>query len=106
MGFDDRLTVGGVYGVMDGAWEVVPGILDQYLLNVDVGFRPASLDHQPLIGFTSDPRIFLATGHYRHGIVLSAVTALSAERMLLDGETDERMAFFDPSRLHEPFSHG
>ena len=99
MGFDARRTVGGVHGIMDGAWEIVPGILDQYLLNVDVGFRPASRDHQPLIGFMTDPRIFLATGHYRHGIVLSVVTALAAERMLLDGGSDERVAFFSPSRM-------
>lgn len=99
MGFDERLTVGGVYGVMDGAWEIVPGILDQDLLNIDVGFRPASRDHQPVIGFTSNPRIFLALGHYRHGIVLSAITALAAERMLMDDEVDPRVAAFTPDRL-------
>lgn len=99
MGFDPHLTVGGIYGIMDGAWEMVPGVLDQYLMATDVGFRPASLDHQPLIGFTADPRIFLATGHFRHGIVLSAVTAMASERMLLDGVQDESVAFFDPARL-------
>lgn len=99
MGFDPRLTVGGVYGVMDGAWEVVPGILDQDLISIDVGFRPASRDHQPIIGFTSNPRIFLALGHYRHGIVLSAITALAAERMLLDDEDDPRVAAFAPDRF-------
>jgi glycine oxidase len=102
MGFDPYKTVGGIYGIMDGAWDMVPGVLDQYLLSVDVGFRPASRDHQPLIGFTADPRIFLATGHYRHGIVLSAVTALASERMLLDGIQDETVAFFDPARLLSP----
>jgi len=99
MGFDARLTVGGVYGVMDGAWEIVPGILDQDLLSIDVGFRPASQDHQPIIGFTANPRIFLATGHYRHGIVLSVITALAAERMLLDGEIDPRVAAFGADRF-------
>lgn len=99
MGFDPHRTVGGVYGILDGAWEMVPGVLDQYLLSVDVGFRPASRDHQPLIGFTADPRIFLATGHYRHGIVLSAITAVASEGMLLDGVRDETVAFFDPARL-------
>ena len=99
MGFDARLTVGGVYGVMDGAWEIVPGILDQDLLHIDVGFRPASRDHQPIVGFTPNPRIFLALGHYRHGIVLSAITALAAERMLLDEEDDPRVAAFAPGRF-------
>ncbi len=98
-GFDARMTVGGVYEVMDGAWEIVPGILDQDLLGVDVGFRPASPDHQPLIGYTTNPRIFLATGHYRHGIVLSVITALAAERMLLEGIPDPRVAAFSPGRL-------
>ncbi len=99
MGFDGRMTVGGVYAVMDGAWEIVPGILDQDLLSIDVGFRPASVDHQPIIGFTSNPRIFIATGHYRHGIVLSVITALAAERMLVDEEIEPRVAAFAPDRF-------
>lgn len=98
-GFDARMTVGGVYEVMDGAWEIVPGILDQDLLGIDVGFRPASPDHQPVIGYTANPRIFLATGHYRHGIVLSVITALAAERMLLEGTPDPRVAAFSPDRM-------
>ena len=99
VGFDPRVSVGGIYDIMDGAWEIVPGVLDQDLLGIDVGFRPASRDHQPLIGSTSDPRIFLATGHYRHGIVLSAITALAAECTLLDGSPDPRVAAFAPDRF-------
>jgi len=99
MGFDARMTVGGVYAVMDGAWEIVPGILDQELVSIDVGFRPGSRDHQPIVGHSSDPRLFVATGHYRHGIVLSAVTAMASERMLVDGQDDERLAFFTPHRF-------
>lgn len=99
MGFDRSMTVGGVHGILDGAWEIVPGILDQELLSIDVGFRPASRDHQPIVGPTSDPRVFMATGHYRHGIVLSAVTATASEQMLLDGSTDDVMTFFSPQRF-------
>ena len=102
MGFDRSMTVGAIHGILDGAWEIVPGILDQELLSIDVGFRPASRDHQPIVGFTSDPRVFMATGHYRHGIVLSAVTATASEQMLLDGSTDDVMTFFSPRRFDSP----
>ena len=102
MGFDRSITVGAIHGILDGAWEVVPGILDQEILSIDVGFRPASRDHQPMVGFTADPRVFMATGHYRHGIVLSAVTATVSEQMLLDGSTDDVMTFFSPLRFDSP----
>ena len=35
MGFDTRRTAGGVYSILDGAWEMVPGIYDLELLAID-----------------------------------------------------------------------
>ncbi len=99
MGFDSRLTAGGVHGVLDGAWELVPGILDQEILGAHVGFRPGSRDNQPLVGFAGDHRLFVATGHYRHGILLSAITALSAEESILDETERDVMSFFSPERF-------
>lgn len=99
MGFDDRLTAGGVFWVLEGGSLLVPGILEQELLAAEVGFRPGSRDHQPIIGFTGDPRLFIATGHYRHGILLSAITALEAADSILDKKESELMSFFSPKRF-------
>jgi len=99
MGFDKRLTAGGVYKVLEGAWEVVPGIYDQKMLFADVGLRPGSRDHQPIFGFADDPRLYIATGHFRHGVVLAAVTAMESAKSMLSGSESKKYAHFSPSRF-------
>jgi glycine/D-amino acid oxidase-like deaminating enzyme len=50
------------------------------------GFRSITPDELPIIGVSPDPRIIVATGHYRNGVLLSPLTGLLI-RSLLDGET-------------------
>lgn len=99
MGFDLDITAGGLWSILDGAWELVPGIMDLPVLSTDVGLRPASRDHQPLIGWSGTPGLFVATGHYRHGIMLSAATAHAAADALTGGSLPELFRPFDPTRF-------
>lgn len=99
MGFDKRVTAGGVLNILDGAWELVPGIHDLPLLGVEAGLRPASKDHQPVIGWTSTPGVYVATGHYRHGILLSVVTAMDSEDAILNGRDAGAFKAFSPLRF-------
>lgn len=101
MGFDKRMTAGGVYSVLDGARDMVPGILDLELLRVTVGLRPGSRDHQPIVGYSVNDALFIATGHYRHGIILSAVTAIEAAASLISGKDSEHFKSFSPNRFIE-----
>ena len=39
------------------------------------GFRPATPDLKPIIGESSIRNLFLATGHYRNGVLFSAITS-------------------------------
>lgn len=95
-GFDERVTAGGLYRLLEGAWEVVPGIEELPVTDTWVGFRPASRDHKPLIGWTEAPGVAVATGHYRHGILLTPVTAEETARLIDEGE-DPGEAASDPS---------
>lgn len=99
MGFDKRLTAGGVYKILEGAWELMPGIYDLELSGLDVGLRPGSRDHQPIVGYCNDRRVFIATGHYRHGVILSAVTALEASESLASDTDSTVLDFFSPNRF-------
>lgn len=98
MGFDTRVTAGGLYHVLEGAWEVVPGIYDLPVTDTWAGLRPASRDHAPILG-TIAPGLHVATGHYRHGILLAPVTAEEMTRLILQGETSSWLAPFVPSRF-------
>ena len=99
MGFDTTVTAGAVYDLLEGAWEVVPGIYDLPLEETWAGLRPASRDHAPLLGRSGAPGIVMATGHYRHGILLTPVTAEEIARLVRTGETSSWLEPFSPSRF-------
>jgi len=101
MGFDTTVTAGGLYDLLEGAWEVVPGIYDLPVDETWAGLRPASRDHAPLLGPSSAPGIHMATGHYRHGILLTPVTAEEMARQLRTGETSAWLEPFLPTRFSE-----
>ncbi|MEL6614680.1 MAG: glycine oxidase ThiO [Bacteroidota bacterium] len=68
-GEDTALTAGGLYRVLDGAVRVAPGIEELEVVETWVGLRPASLDHAPILGRAASG-VALATGAYRHGVLL------------------------------------
>lgn len=103
LGFDDEVTAGGVYRMLEGAVEIVPGVEEMEFLGVEVGLRPASRDQSPLLGWMDD-RIMYATGHYRHGILLMPVTAEEVAqevdaKLKSNNETSDWLAPFSPKRF-------
>lgn len=64
------------------------------------GFRPMLPDELPMISVSSDPRIIVATGHYRNGVLLSPLTGLLV-RSLFDTETPA--LDLDPYRFHRAY---
>lgn len=101
MGFDTTVTAGGLYDLLEGGWEVVPGIYDLPVDETWAGLRPASRDHAPLLGPSGAPGVLLATGHYRHGILLTPVTAEEMARLLRTRETSTWLEPFSPTRFSE-----
>jgi len=87
-GFDDRLTAGGQFALLEGAWRALPGIAELPIEEAWAGFRPGSRDDAPILGLTEVDGLVLATGHHRNGILLTPVTADSVSRLILTGETD------------------
>jgi len=82
------------------AYRAVPSIYEYALEEIQVGFRPGSRDNLPLIGETSIDSLYYATGHSRHGILLTPITALGMER-LFSGKADSIMEPFSPKRMLE-----
>jgi glycine oxidase len=76
VGFDERLTVEGVGGLLRAAAQLLPGAGEATFLEARAGLRPATADGLPVIrpSRRSD-RILYATGHFRNGILLTPVTA-------------------------------
>jgi glycine oxidase len=74
-GFDTRVTADGVHALLDAAIRAMPAVGDLALIETWAGLRPGSADGLPFIGGTSLEGYFVATGHYRNGILLTPATA-------------------------------
>ncbi|MDH4225420.1 MAG: glycine oxidase ThiO [Deltaproteobacteria bacterium] len=99
MGFDRRLTGGGIYELLKGAWESVPQVYDLPLLETWTGFRPGSRDNAPILGQTAFPGLFVATGHHRNGILTTPATAVHMASLMLEGRPPDILKPFSPDRF-------
>ncbi|MEV7194543.1 FAD-dependent oxidoreductase [Streptomyces sp. NPDC093510] len=70
------------------------------IVGTRVGYRPFTLDHLPLVGPTADPRVLIASGTYRNGMLLAPRLA----EMIADHLTCDTVAEhpFDPTRTITP----
>jgi glycine oxidase len=76
VGFDERITAGGVGGLLRALHRLLPQAEDATFLEARAGLRPAAADGMPIIRpSTKSPRVIYATGHYRNGILLAPLTA-------------------------------
>ena len=83
------VSVAGVTSLLQAAERLYPPIHDAVIEEVWSGVRPQTISGLPYIGVASSARrIFLATGHHRHGILLAPATAeiLSAALRLIQKE--------------------
>jgi glycine oxidase len=99
-GFDERPTVEGVRGMLEGAHRLLPGADRANFEGVRVGLRPASGDELPVVGPSSTmPRVFHASGHYRNGVLLAPLTAALVADLVLDGRESPALAATLPARF-------
>jgi len=86
LGFDARVTAGGVYELLRDARSAIPMTAEYALAETSVGWRPATPDNAPILGLCDLEGLVLATGHYRNGVLLTPVTAAAVTALLLHGE--------------------
>ncbi len=99
LGFDERRTAGAAFELLREAFRLLPGIAELDVSEHTVGFRPALRDALPAIGPLGPRGLFAATGHYRHGVMLSPATAMLLADWIVDGTLSPLLAPFDPSRF-------
>jgi glycine oxidase len=84
-GFDETITAGGVYALLEGARRAFPGIEEMAIDAIWTGLRPSSIDDAPILGATPTGGLVLATGHHRNGYLLAPATAFAIEKLIADG---------------------
>jgi glycine oxidase len=87
-GFDERVTADGVHRLLAGVLAVAPALAGFTLTESWAGLRPATPDGLPFLGPTPIEGLFLATGHYRNGILLAPATARAIADLIVDGRSE------------------
>jgi glycine oxidase len=98
-GYDTTVTVQGVFELLRDATELVPGVGELVIDELIAGIRPGTPDNAPILGAGAVAGLFWATGHYRHGILLTPITAELISGVLAGEELRELAAPFDPLRF-------
>jgi glycine oxidase len=99
VGFDARPTAAGVATLLAGAFAIAPALRSCAFVETWAGLRPGTRDHLPLIGRVPGlAGAWLAVGHHRNGILLSALTGRALAAELLDGARWPGLDAFDPAR--------
>ena len=98
-GYDDRVTAGAVQDIMNMAELIVPSLRDARLNWALAGLRPGSPDDAPMLGPVPGWQgLHVATGHFRSGILLSAITGkLIADH--ITGKKPDLIEHFSPTRF-------
>ncbi|WP_255770163.1 glycine oxidase ThiO [Pseudarthrobacter sulfonivorans] len=98
------VSAGGVYQLLRDAQVLVPAVAELELLECTARARPATPDNAPLLGRVPGPGpghisgLIIATGFYRHGVLLAPAAAAIC-RDLLDGREDPRWQALNPDRF-------
>jgi glycine oxidase len=100
---DVQVTAGAVLDLLRAAADLVPEIAEYELVEARAGLRPGTPDNAPILGPLRDrPWVVVAAGHYRHGIVLTPLTADLIADLLATGVPDPALAPFLPDRFVSP----
>jgi glycine oxidase len=92
-GYDSRVTAGGLERLLSAAAAAAPALRDFSIGETWAGLRPGTPDERPFLGATALEGYYLATGHYRNGILLAPVTARLLADTLQFGQPDALAPF-------------
>ena len=99
-GFQRAVTAEGISGLLRGAIELVPSLRDLPIARTWCGFRPWAPDSLPVLGpWPGIEGLFVATGHFRNGILLAPITARLMTEWITGKEPSLAVKDFLPDRF-------
>jgi glycine oxidase len=99
VGFDKNVTEEGRASILARARRLLPGLEKARIADAWAGLRPATSDLLPAIGEGPFDGLFLATGHFRNGILLAPVTGEAVTDLVLCRAPRFNLTAFAPRRL-------
>jgi glycine oxidase len=99
-GYDKRTDPDTIQRMRQAAIRLVPALAQARMLEAWAGLRPGSPDNLPILGATRTAGYFVATGHFRDGILLTPVTAEVMARLVTGEDPGYDLSRFSPERFH------
>jgi glycine oxidase len=98
-GFDKRTDLATIQRLHKAAIALVPKLADAKILEDWAGLRPGTPDALPILGETQTPGYFVATGHFRDGILLAPITAEVMAAVIEGRKPEHDLSAFSPARF-------
>src|ERR1700687_1926179 len=99
-GFDKRTDLATIQRFHRAAVDLVPELRNGKILEDWAGLRPGTPDALPILGATPTHGYYVATGHFRDGILLAPITA-EVMAAVIDGRAPAYdLTPFSPERFH------
>jgi glycine oxidase len=103
VGFDKKLTVGGIAWLLNTATKLVPSLESSPLDQMWAGLRPRTPNNQPILGPAPGwENVTLAVGHGSVGIMLSTITGKTIADSVVQGEVPQIVQPFALERFEHP----
>src|SRR5205823_3718605 len=99
VGYDKRTDPDMIQRIHRAAIGLVPSLRDARLLEAWAGLRPGSPDNLPILGATEVEGYFVATGHFRDGILLAPITAHLMSQLITRQQLEYDISTFSPARF-------
>jgi glycine oxidase len=98
-GFDKRTDVATIQRLHRAAMATFPELQNAKILEDWAGLRPGTPDALPILGATATPGYYVATGHFRDGILLAPITARVMARVIHGDDPGFDLSAFSPQRF-------
>lgn len=99
-GYDERLTLEGEAELIAKGDRLYPGSSQWERVDGWASLRPGTPDDNPILGRVPGmEKAFVATGHYRNGILQAPITAKLMTELILTGNLPEMLAPFSADRF-------
>lgn len=103
-GYDKRTDATVIQRMHRAAVELVPALGESRVLEDWAGLRPGTPDGLPILGESKVPGYFVATGHFRDGILLAPITAQVMGRVIAGKKPEHEISAFSPARFAQVYT--
>jgi glycine oxidase len=99
VGYDKSVDPATIHALLGAATKYVPELVSAPITQSWAGLRPGTPDGLPILGPTAAPGVFIASGHFRNGILLAPITAKIMANLVEGRPSPLDIAAFAPSRF-------